>query len=416
MMMRIDVVVRPEPGHISPTLHVMHALQRLGHHVRFVCLRPEAVQLTADAGLDPIEHFMPTQPAFDAPAPWRGGPLGAALARRTWSVAQDWGDLFAGAGAVLIDQTLPDIVLPALSRRLPVILLSTQLSYARRGTTPPLITLATDAAPAWASVRADVDRTERDLLALVESGQLPPVMHPQFWHRWAAELDLGAHLVDSCLAMLPGWHGLAELILVPEQLELPGYHRAAGLHYLPPPLERVEANQPVLQRRTPHLAFCAFGSQLQVYSDAQLHDRAQAVIDAVATLPDFSLALQAPEHLRGALRFDDRVEIRPSWPQRALLQESSLFFTHCGMNSTLEALRAAVPIVAQPLVRDQLGNAIRLEHHDLARCVREWTPASVATIARAALALPETRRRAAATYFPSRASYDAQLAALFPAL
>ena len=78
-------------------------------------------------------------------------------------------------------------------------------------------------------VSEGVARADLELREFVESRRLPPVMHPAFWRRWAAKLKLGDHVVDSCLSTLPGWQGLAELILVPEELELPGHHRAAGL-------------------------------------------------------------------------------------------------------------------------------------------------------------------------------------------
>ena len=399
-----------------PALSVIHALQRLGHQVRFVCLGPEAWRSTADAGVERVKLFAPTLPAFGGiPEQWRAGPLGLELARRAWSVAQDWGALFADAGAVLIDQTLPDIVLPALSRRLPVIILSTHFSYARRGATPPLTLPDTDARRGWAMVSEAVARTDLQLADLVDSRRLPAVMHPAFWRRWATALNLADRLVESCLAMLPGWYGLAELLLVPEQLELPGHHRAPGLHYLAPPIDPVRA-EPALPRPARQLALCAFGSQLQNYREAELLNRAQLVIEALEHLPDCFLALQAPDRLRGALRTTDRVEVRSTWPQRQMLQDAALFITHCGVNSMLEAVSHGVRMVAQPLAWDQPGNAMRLEHHGLARCVREWTPAGVAAAVRDALALPDARVHAAAAYFPNRDEYDARLHTILPVL
>ena len=415
--LRIDVVVRPEAGHVFSALHVMHGLQRLGHEVRFICLGPAAWKLTANTGIERIKHFAPTTPASEGiPAHWRSGPLGLAVTRRTWGVAQDWGQLFAGAGAVLIDQTLPEIMFPALSKRLPVVILSTQLSYARRGDTPPLISSDVDPRRGWAAVSEEVARSDRQLLELVRSRQLSPVMHPQFWRRWAAKLKLGDYIVDSCLSAQPGWRGLAEFVLVPEQLELPGHYRDSALHYLPPPMELVNVSRPVMGRRRRLLAFCAFGSQLQNYGLAELRHRAQSLIDAFALLPDFFVALQAPARLHRSLRLHKRVEVRPSWPQRALLQEAALFVTHCGMNSMLEAARCGVPMMTQPLRWDQPGNAVRLEYHGLARGIREWTPTGIAAVAREALALPKRRLRAAARYFPTRTEYDHRLAALWPAL
>jgi zeaxanthin glucosyltransferase len=418
--LRIDVIVRPESGHVLPALPVMQALQRLGNEVRFVCLGQEAWQLTGDAGVERVKHFAPTVPgSADVPAHGRAGPLGMELTRRSWSVAQDWGELLVGAGAVLIDQTLPEVVLPALSRGLPVVILSTHLSYARRGATPPITVPDTDAERGWAMVSEGIARADRELVELVESGQLPPVMHPRFWQRWAAALELEDKLVDSCLSLLPGWRDLAELILVPEQLELPGHHSATGLFYLPPPRDVVKVSpvsRPVMKPPGARLALCAFGSQLQNYADAELVDRAQRCIDAVASLPDFFLALQAPDRLRSALRLTDRVEVRSTWPQRALLGETALFFTHCGVNSMLEAVRCGVAMVAQPLAWDQPGNAMRLEHHGLARCIRDTSVAGVAAVAREALALPRTRLETAASYFPSQAAYDARLGSLLPSL
>jgi hypothetical protein len=398
----------------------MHGLQRLGHEVRFICLGPVAWKITANTGIERIKHFSPTEPASaEIPAQWRSGPLsplGIAVARRLWAIALDWGQLFAGAGAVLIDQTLPEIVFPALSKRLPVVILSTQLSYARRGATPPLISADVDAQRGWAAVSEQVADSDRQLLELVRSRQLSPMMHPQFWRRWAAKLNLADHIVDSCLSAQPGWRGLAELVLVPEQLELPGHYRDPALHYLPPPMELVKVSRPVMGRRRRRVAFCAFGSQMQNYRLDELRDRAQALIDAFALLPEFFVALQAPGRLHRKLRLHQRVEVRSSWPQRALLQEAALFVTHCGMNSMLEAARCGVPMVTQPLRWDQPGNAVRLEHHGLARGIREWTPAAIAAVAREALALPKRPLRAAARYFPTRTEYDHRLAALWPGL
>ncbi|MFB9905512.1 nucleotide disphospho-sugar-binding domain-containing protein [Allokutzneria oryzae] len=47
-------------------------------------------------------------------------------------------------------------------------------------------------------------------------------------------------------------------------------------------------------------------------------------------------------------------------PQAALLEHSDLFLTHAGMNSTLEALGAGVPMILVPRVLDQRVNARRV--------------------------------------------------------
>ena len=43
-----------------------------------------------------------------------------------------------------------------------------------------------------------------------------------------------------------------------------------------------------------------------------------------------------------------------------MLRHADVFATHCGMNSTNEALAASVPMVCLPVMNDQIGNAARL--------------------------------------------------------
>lgn len=49
-------------------------------------------------------------------------------------------------------------------------------------------------------------------------------------------------------------------------------------------------------------------------------------------------------------------------PQRALLKRAALVITHAGLNTTLEALREGLPMVALPVTNDQPGVAARLRH------------------------------------------------------
>jgi MGT family glycosyltransferase len=63
----------------------------------------------------------------------------------------------------------------------------------------------------------------------------------------------------------------------------------------------------------------------------------------------------------------DHVEIRPYFPQPAVLQHADLFLSHTGMNSTMESLYSGVPIVAVPQQAEQEANARQVEELGLGR-------------------------------------------------
>jgi MGT family glycosyltransferase len=61
------------------------------------------------------------------------------------------------------------------------------------------------------------------------------------------------------------------------------------------------------------------------------------------------------------------VEVRPSFPQLAVLRHAGVFVSHAGMNSTMEALYEAVPLVTVPQMPEQEANARRVEELGLGR-------------------------------------------------
>ena len=61
------------------------------------------------------------------------------------------------------------------------------------------------------------------------------------------------------------------------------------------------------------------------------------------------------------------VRVRPFFPQLQVLRQTAVFITHAGMNSTMEALYFAVPMVAVPQQPEQAATARRLEELGLGR-------------------------------------------------
>src|SRR5579883_1058662 len=47
-------------------------------------------------------------------------------------------------------------------------------------------------------------------------------------------------------------------------------------------------------------------------------------------------------------------------PELELLKRADIFITHCGMNSTCETIKYAVPVIAIPIEGDQPFNSMRI--------------------------------------------------------
>ncbi|MEU0883404.1 nucleotide disphospho-sugar-binding domain-containing protein [Lentzea sp. NPDC005914] len=56
----------------------------------------------------------------------------------------------------------------------------------------------------------------------------------------------------------------------------------------------------------------------------------------------------------------ENIDVRPWFPQPAVLKHASAFISHGGMNSTMEALHAGVPLVIVPQTPEQAANGDRV--------------------------------------------------------
>jgi MGT family glycosyltransferase len=92
------------------------------------------------------------------------------------------------------------------------------------------------------------------------------------------------------------------------------------------------------------------------------------------------------------------VQIRPFFPQLQVLRRTDLFITHAGMNSTMEALYFAVPLLAVPQQPEQAATARRIEDLGLGRQLApdDVTPEALRTAADSLRADGQVRRNVAA--------------------
>jgi MGT family glycosyltransferase len=75
---------------------------------------------------------------------------------------------------------------------------------------------------------------------------------------------------------------------------------------------------------------------------------------------DWRVLLSVGERVDAALLNAPNVEVRSWVAQREVLRHASVFVSHAGMNSLMDALAERVPVVALPLTAEQALNAERL--------------------------------------------------------
>ncbi|SIJ05831.1 oleandomycin glycosyltransferase [Mycobacteroides abscessus subsp. bolletii] len=77
------------------------------------------------------------------------------------------------------------------------------------------------------------------------------------------------------------------------------------------------------------------------------------------------------------------VEVRRTFPQISVLNNATVFLSHAGMGSTMEALLAQVPVVAVPQQGDQRLNARKIQELGLGADCSSTGPLDMATVAHA---------------------------------
>jgi zeaxanthin glucosyltransferase len=126
------------------------------------------------------------------------------------------------------------------------------------------------------------------------------------------------------------------------------------------------------------------------------------ILDACADLPaQLVLGLGNWSEPDNALReklgeIPDNAIVAGFAPQLALLERAALMITHAGMNSTLESISRAVPMVALPRSADQPGNATRIEYSGagILASFHRSTPQELRQVIERALSEDAFRKRA----------------------
>jgi MGT family glycosyltransferase len=355
--MHIAFICLPAAGHVNPTLPVVAELVRRGHRVTYATSAKYATAVEAAGAV-----FFPS-----------GEDLAAFLPQRTDSadggpVPSPMTGMFAGMPSGMMAGLLERILkgareeFPALLARLAedppdgvcydAMTLSGKMAAAK---------LALPDVALLPSYATNEHFSMRDLMP-----DPPPAGMIEAWKQVGERInEFAAEQGVGHLQFMGGPPASLNISFIPREFQPSGETFDARFHFVGPCLG-ARGNEEAWQPRDGErpLLFISLGT-------TPLNDR-----------PDFfrmCLAGFAGTRWQVAMAIGERVEaselgaipenfdIRPFFPQLEVLAHADAFLTHTGMNSTIEALYFAVPLVAFPLQPEQGANARRVEDLGLGR-------------------------------------------------
>ena len=112
------------------------------------------------------------------------------------------------------------------------------------------------------------------------------------------------------------------------------------------------------------LIYCSFGSMPENYPNTQRFF--ETIVEAVRNLPQYQLLLKTGANFGHEFKnIPANVLLVKRAPQLQILQRTSVFITHGGLNGIKEALCYGVPMIVFPSTSDQPMNAARVAYHRL---------------------------------------------------
>ena len=345
-------------GHLNTMLPLGQELQRRGHRVTLFGVLDVQARVLA-AGLDfwaigiaefplgAMECFW-TQlaklrglAAFEYTLKFRQQIWAAVLLRDALGAVKA-----AGVDALLIDQVVSGSGAIAEILEIPFITICSALPMNQEDGVPPFFTAWNYHPTFWACLRnragySLLERYRRMVHQAVDE------------YRRAWKLTPYQHLDDS-------FSKLAQLSQQPAEFEFPRQHLPAWFHFTGP-------YHNLASRGSLSFPFEKLTDQPLVYASmGTLRNRSQKVFWQIAEACQ-GLKVQLVISLGGGCSPESLPDLPGNpvvvsyAPQLELLQKATLTITHAGLNTTLESLRAGVPMVAIPITDDQPGVGARLQ-------------------------------------------------------
>ncbi|MFD5315829.1 macrolide family glycosyltransferase [Streptomyces sp. NPDC127098] len=330
----------PTPGHVNPTLPLVEELVRRGHRVTYG-VHPKMSRAVVSAGADllPIDFEMPPQPASRTSGPER-------FAHRLALFAE------------LIEAGFPSLLDHARAER-PDAVCYDMMTPSGRMIAERLGLLGVGLLPSFASNRHTMESLLPSM-ASPDQSTLQPVWRTL--RRMARE-----HRVSMSTVMMAGPPAQLNIVFLPRRFQLAGETFDDSYHFVGPDLgTRSRAGGWSPPDPSSLVLFVSLGTAshrpdlFRLCAEA-FRDGAWHTVMAVGDHVDTGTLGPLPP----------TVEVRPFFPQPAVLRHADVFLSHTGMNSTMEALLSGVPIVALPQRPEQEVIASRVEALGLGRRLRE---------------------------------------------
>ncbi|GMT99451.1 glycosyltransferase [Corallococcus caeni] len=373
-MATILIAAGSTPGHINPALKIARALQSAGHRIHFWGFLDAQAHVCAE-GFDFVPLFPDLFPEGDLREASslrmrrdRWGQL-RHMHRHVGRLRRMMEAMLAGELNGVFQRLRPDLFLcDVIERDLPLIAHGNGVPTVLVNTTvpagPPRQPGPSSRPPgAWGAVRAGLRRK------LVQAGAALGILPPtaEFLTKLARKYGLPGDEADGLGRTLPS--STPRVVLCPRELLETGEQvLPETLHFLGPciALDRQEPDfdWARLQEGRP-LILVALGSVPYVLNRQQ--DFLRVLGAAAARRPDWQFVVSAGPlaDLKLLERAAPNIIAASEVPQLKLLQRATAMVTHCGFNSTKEAIYFGVPMVALPFQNDQPRVARHVTHHGL---------------------------------------------------
>ncbi len=320
-------------GHINPTLPLVEELVRRGHRVDYATGADHAAAVTGASA-----HWVELPPPAPFTPPARIGP----------QAVGDWLRHYFAA----LSAAYPVLQRHCAAQPVDAICYDTT-NWPARTVARRLGIPAVQCFPHLAS--NETYSLDRQLTAGLDAGHPTAALLAADCAAFSAEHGVPLTPADTMTTA----DGL-NLVFVPREFQPAADSFDGRFHFIGPSLGRREQAEEAEQWSPPDpdapLLYVSLGTVLA--GRPEFH---RACVAAIADGP-WQLAMTVGDAHAAALgtTAPGRTDLRPHFPQLAVLRRARAFVTHAGMNSVMEALHYGVGLVAVPQTPEQAANAGRL--------------------------------------------------------